>query len=74
MGISEEAMHLPTEVAGLTYLESADDIKLGLRGNLDRRLRLRTEASVHPSAIGQPDDLHHLVRRVGQREDHFLFL
>lgn len=74
MGISQEAVNLATEVAGLTYLERADDIELGSSGYLDGGLGLRTEASVHPSAVSQPDDLHHLVRRIGQREDDFLFL
>lgn len=64
MGIRQETMHLPTEGARLTNLKGADDGVLGSRGNLDGGLGLRTEAGIYPSAVSQPDDLHHLVRRV----------
>lgn len=74
VGISQVTVNLPAEGAWLAHLKSTDNSILGARGNLDRGLRLRTEAGVHPSAIRQPDDLHHLVRRIGQREDDFLFL
>ena len=74
VGISQVAVNLPAEGAWLANLKRTDNCILGSRGNLDRGLGLRTEAGILPSAIRQPDDLHHLVRRIGQREDDFLFL
>lgn len=66
-------MNLSAELAGLKDLQGTSDVISRFRGNLERGFTLRTEAGVHPSAVRQPNDLDHLVRRVGEGEEDFVY-
>ncbi len=66
-------MNLTTELTRIEHLQGTGHVISRFRWNLERGFTLRTEAGVHPSAVGQPDDLDHLVRRVGEREEDFVY-
>ena len=66
-------MNLPAELTRLPHMQGAGNVIFRFRRNLERRCTLRTEAGIHASAVSQPDDAHHLVRRVGEGEEDFPF-